>query len=116
MKCAGHFHAFPAHHKPLQPLKRLRIVCTDALCCNLAPLSEVVIGNVEPTMSCVSCETRCKYMKILPIFQRKRTKITLLWFSGLQQYAFGDYSTWKKGKRYGQTGRETACNRERDGM
>ena len=31
MKCAGHFHAFPAHHKPLQPLKRLRIVCTDAL-------------------------------------------------------------------------------------
>ena len=74
MKCAGHFHAFPAHHKPLQPLKRLRIVCADALCCNLAPLSEVVIGNVEPTMSCVSCETRCKYMKILPIIQRKRTK------------------------------------------
>ena len=51
MKCAGNFYAFPAHHKPLQPLKRLRIVCADALCCNLAPLSEVVIGNVEPTMS-----------------------------------------------------------------
>ncbi len=36
MKCAGHFHAFPAHHKPLQPLKRLRIGYADALCCNLA--------------------------------------------------------------------------------
>ena len=93
MKYAGHFHAFPAHHKPLQPLKRLRIVCADALCCNLAPLSEVVIGNVEPTMSCVSCETRCKYMKILPIIQRKRTKVTLLCFSGLLHNAFGDDST-----------------------
>ena len=56
-------------------------------------LSEVVIGNVEPTMSCVSCETRCKYMKILPIIQRKRTKSYALWFSGLLHNAFGDDST-----------------------
>lgn len=31
MKCAGHFYAFPAHHKPLQSSKRLRIGCADAL-------------------------------------------------------------------------------------
>lgn len=76
MKCAGHFHAFPAHHKPLQPLKRLRIVCADALCCNLAPLSEVVIGNVEPTMSCVSCETRCKNTQKSSIKMPQMPKIT----------------------------------------
>ena len=31
MKCAGNFYAFPAHHKPLQSSKRLRIGCADAL-------------------------------------------------------------------------------------
>lgn len=68
MKCAGHFHAFPAHHKPLQPLKRLRIVCADALCCNLAPLSEVVIGNVEPTMSlCLLTKHDAKIHKFLQL-------------------------------------------------
>ena len=37
----------PAHYAP-------------TLFWSLALLSEVVIGSVEPTMSCVSCETRCK--------------------------------------------------------
>ena len=46
----------------------------------------------------------------------KGQKVTLLWFSGLRQYAFGDYSTWEQGKRYGITGSEKACNRERDGI
>ena len=48
--------------------------------------------------------------------KEKGQKVTLLWFSGLQQYAFDDYSTWKKGERYGQTGSEAAYNRERDGV
>jgi len=55
-------------------------------------------------------------MKILPISKEKGQKLTLLWFSGLLQYAFGDYSTWEQGKRHGQTGNETASNRERDGI
>ena len=42
--------------------------------------------------------------------KEKGQKLTLLWFSGLLQYAFGDYSTWEKGERYGQTGSEAACN------
>ena len=37
----------PAHYVP-------------TLFCRLALLSEVVIGSVEPTMSCESFETRCK--------------------------------------------------------
>ena len=108
MKCAGHFHAFPAHHKPLQPLKRLRTMRRRS-CCNLALLSEVVIGSVEPIMSCVSCETRCKYMKILPIIQRKRTKT----------YAF--MASWAAAIRFWRllylgTGEKVRANRERDGM
>ena len=82
----------------------------------IGSLSEVVIGSVEPTMSCVSCETRCKYMKILPIIQRKRTKSYAFMVFWAEQYAFGDDSTWEQGKRYGQTGSETACNREKYGM
>ena len=37
MKCAGYFYALPAHHKPLQPSKRLRNMRRRS-CCNLARL------------------------------------------------------------------------------
>ena len=47
-------------------------------------------------------------MKILPIFQRKGTKSYALWFSGLQQYAFG-------GLKHVGTGKKVQANRERDG-
>ena len=43
----------PAHYAP-------------TLFWSLALLSEVVIGSVEPTMSCVSCETRCKNSQTSP--------------------------------------------------
>ena len=101
----------PAHHAP-------------TLFWSLALLSEVVIGSVEPTMSCVSCETRCKYMKILPIFQRKRTKTyAFMAFLGCCNTVLTiivrrnrGKGTGKQGERRHVTGRETACNRERDGM
>ena len=48
------------------------------LFCRLAPLSEVVIGSVEPTMSCVSYETRCKYTKYLSILYKKYEKVYFL--------------------------------------
>ena len=51
----------PAHYAP-------------TLFCRLALLSEVVIGSVEPTMSCVPYETRCKYMKNLRIIKEKEKK------------------------------------------
>ena len=53
---------------------------------------------------------------IFQCWKEKGQKLAFLWFSGLRQYAFGDYSTWEQGKRYGQAGSETACNRERDGV
>ena len=70
-------------------------------------LSEVVIGNVEPTMSCVSCETRCKYMKILPIFQRKGTKSYAYGFLDCCIMLLVMIVRRNRGKRYGQTGNET---------
>ena len=73
LKCAGHFYALPAHHKPLQSSKRLRTMRRRSFC-RLALLSEVVIGSVEPTMSCVPYETRCKYMKNLRIIKEKEKK------------------------------------------
>ena len=47
------------------------------LFCRLAPLSEVVIGSVEPIMSCASFETRCKYTKksVMPIRIRKESDV-----------------------------------------
>ena len=47
------------------------------LFCRLAPLSEVVIGSVEPTMSCASFETRCKYTKksVMAIRTRKENGV-----------------------------------------
>ena len=32
LKCAGHFYAFPAHHKPLQSSKRLRTMRRRSFC------------------------------------------------------------------------------------
>ena len=46
LKCAGHFYAFPAHHKPLQSLKRLRTMRRRSFWSWLV-FSEVVIGNVR---------------------------------------------------------------------
>jgi hypothetical protein len=57
----------PAHHAP-------------TLFWSLALLSEVVIGSVEPTMSCVSCETRCKYMKYFQFPKKKDKNLRLYGF------------------------------------
>ena len=52
----------PAHYAP-------------TLFCRLAPLSEVVIGSVEPTMSCISYEnTMQKYTKYFILLLSKCKK------------------------------------------
>ena len=69
------FLRIPGSPQALQPSKRLRTMRRRS-CCNFgSSLSEVVIGNVEPTMFCVSYETRCKYRHFLGNTVKKREKL-----------------------------------------
>ena len=73
MKCAGNFYAFPAHHKPLQSSKRLRIGCADAL---LQVGSFVRGGDWECRAYYVLCLLRntVQIYENTSNFQRKRIK------------------------------------------
>ena len=51
----------------------------------------------------------CKYTKYIPMLNEKDEK------KQEKGILYRRY-TWEQGKRYGQTGSETACNRERDGI
>ena len=63
MKCAGHSHALPAHHKPLQSSKRLRIMRRRSF----LQVGSFVRGGEWECQSlnkfCASYETRCKSTK-----------------------------------------------------